>query len=646
MERPIQHIIETRSRKAFETLLPDEWVIRPLTPDYGLDYMVEIFRDRKSTGKIFTVQLKGTQQKITDDKVRIKIKTSTLEYYASLTLPTLLVIHSMKENRFWGIWINDFVKTKQFDKKRKEIQIKLNRFHLINDKFFSQIETAFCLTLPSKVNISYNSNHEIGEEYHSTLIRWISHFYPDFFVFGDEHFPIRLLFNYHYDSGNLRIDLEFNVLGFYQLGEILSVASSDLLMYPSSGWSKVPEELVEPLFLIATLFAENRPETALILYRQLICNYSGKFKDPSALWKVGQIALENNLISHYQDVIKTTIDCNSLDDFQHLNMAYLFHRPYQVLTTDYYGENILHAISQAESDDWKGMQYYNLANFYLRRNGRKAIKCYIKAGRLRPWYLEAGFYWWFELGTAFFSQRRFICAERCYLKVDSITTEERPLIFSMIGDCLFYQGRFAEAKKWIEKYLAEEERFLSHVYLTGIVADILLENKLDRVKRNPKRAMSLLEKAGKANSEERTSLLEQALQYDPLSADAWFQLGVLNHKSGKRRDSFFQFLISCIIEKANRGAWLNAFFQCSALNEEERALGLFVADAMIGEFGKTILDDIRDMLKEDKTLSEAEKKSRYGLMVKFVDILEVYQKEGKMTSKIEKMINQIVFPDR
>lgn len=140
--------------------------------------------------------------------------------------------------------------------------------------------------------------------------------------------------------------------------------------------------------------------------------------------------------------------------------------------------------------------------------------------------------------------------------------------------------------------------------------------------------------------------MDQAIKRDPLCAEGWFKLGVLNHKSGKRRDSFFHFLVSSIIDKGNSGAWLNTFFQSSALSKDERFMGLIVADAIIGEFGKSIIDDIRDTLKDDETLPEQEKKSRYRLMLKFFEIVEKYRKEKKMTSEIEELIDEVLVSEQ
>jgi len=62
-KRPTQHITESQSRKIFESLLPDEWIFHPLSPDYGLDYMVEIFRNGQTTGEISLFNSKAQSNK-------------------------------------------------------------------------------------------------------------------------------------------------------------------------------------------------------------------------------------------------------------------------------------------------------------------------------------------------------------------------------------------------------------------------------------------------------------------------------------------------------------------------------------------------------------------------------------------------------
>ena len=165
MQRPIQHIIETRSRKAFEDLVPVEWVCRPLSPDYGIDYNIEIFENGLSTGKSFNVQLKGTDQKTIDDKVRVKVKVATLEYFGKQPLPTMFVVYSTKTERFWAVWINNLLKTRKIAENQKTMQISLNKSHLIEGSFFKELADTFCLTIPKKINITASSNHEIGDKW-------------------------------------------------------------------------------------------------------------------------------------------------------------------------------------------------------------------------------------------------------------------------------------------------------------------------------------------------------------------------------------------------------------------------------------------------------------------------------------------------
>ena len=61
MKRPDQHIIETKSQRIFERLVPVEWVAREVKPDYGVDYLVEVFKNGESTGKTFFVCEAGKQ---------------------------------------------------------------------------------------------------------------------------------------------------------------------------------------------------------------------------------------------------------------------------------------------------------------------------------------------------------------------------------------------------------------------------------------------------------------------------------------------------------------------------------------------------------------------------------------------------------
>ena len=80
MQRPRQHIIETESKKSLNSIIPDHWVLRELAPDYGLDFMVEIFKEENSTGNIFYLQLKGSDQTIEDNVISYQLKKEHIEH--------------------------------------------------------------------------------------------------------------------------------------------------------------------------------------------------------------------------------------------------------------------------------------------------------------------------------------------------------------------------------------------------------------------------------------------------------------------------------------------------------------------------------------------------------------------------------------
>ena len=95
MKRPDQHIIETKSQRIFERLVPVEWVAREVKPDYGVDYLVEVFKNGESTGKTFFVQLKGSDQDIEKDTFKKQFEVENLHYYNSLALPVLIILVSV-----------------------------------------------------------------------------------------------------------------------------------------------------------------------------------------------------------------------------------------------------------------------------------------------------------------------------------------------------------------------------------------------------------------------------------------------------------------------------------------------------------------------------------------------------------------------
>ena len=79
--RSTSHLIDQDAILTIKKKLPKEWVVRELTPDYGIDLDVELFE--KENGKIVTlgerlyIQVKGTTKLKTINK-KIDVKESNI----------------------------------------------------------------------------------------------------------------------------------------------------------------------------------------------------------------------------------------------------------------------------------------------------------------------------------------------------------------------------------------------------------------------------------------------------------------------------------------------------------------------------------------------------------------------------------------
>lgn len=98
--RPRQHVLEDLSEREFSRLTPDEWVVRPVPKDYGIDYEVEIFDDGRRTGLTLKVQLKSTD----DTAGGLSVRLSDFDYWSTLDVPVLLVLYRAKSDEVFSSW--------------------------------------------------------------------------------------------------------------------------------------------------------------------------------------------------------------------------------------------------------------------------------------------------------------------------------------------------------------------------------------------------------------------------------------------------------------------------------------------------------------------------------------------------------------
>lgn len=62
--RPRQRILGEYGERFVEITLPKEWIVRRVSYDYGLDLNVELARDYRVTGQVFSIQVGGARLRI------------------------------------------------------------------------------------------------------------------------------------------------------------------------------------------------------------------------------------------------------------------------------------------------------------------------------------------------------------------------------------------------------------------------------------------------------------------------------------------------------------------------------------------------------------------------------------------------------
>lgn len=141
MDRPIQHEIDDQAKRLFNYKLPKEWVSREQSSgDYGIDYEIEIFRNNKSTGIIFKVQLKGTEHlKLIDDAklISFSLPLDNARYLLEeVSIPALLIIADIKQEKVYWIDLQsnmEFSKTYKIAKENEQNSLTI---HIpINNEF-------------------------------------------------------------------------------------------------------------------------------------------------------------------------------------------------------------------------------------------------------------------------------------------------------------------------------------------------------------------------------------------------------------------------------------------------------------------------------------------------------------------------------
>ncbi|SFB74322.1 protein of unknown function [Flexibacter flexilis DSM 6793] len=597
MKRPQQHIIETKSKKQFESLIPDTWVARELGADYGLDYLVEIFKSNNSTGQLFFVQLKGTDSEIINDTISYQLSLDNIEYWNTITLPVLLIFFSSQSKKFWGVWTNEIKENIVLKKeKQKKYTISLTSKNLISANFFVELESAFTNDLPSKINIAYQSCNPKTKLLHKCLVKYLKYFFNDVVQFENHLLPNTCLLEYKTTRAEI-VEITITAKGkTHQLQPVKLLGNENFLFLPNLDSYNIPKALSECLLLFSLLNCDKNIKSAIKIIQHTIKDYTGNYLPMESLIVLTQTAIRNDKILEVNELAKTFILTNRINEFQFLNSSILILNRDKSLNK-LYQDNLIFAIEKITDLYMKGMLSYNLANsFRSSSNYYLSSLNYQNARKFEPKYKNRH-YWWFEYAGIFFLTGHYKIAEAFYQKSHALKADQNiPLVFGLIGDCKFFQGKFSDSMVYFDKLISQQTKpnpFAYEFILKSMIAKTLTDEKLDNLNIDQILSEKLASEGIDKNNEQ---LFYEAIKVNPLNGMAWFNYGVSLSLKGELESALTAFLMTACVQSWDSDAWSNSLSLALTTNKLDLFSIIYgaayksVGSEFVNHFAQSILD--------------------------------------------------------
>jgi len=522
-KRPRTHSLEDESKNKLRLLLPEMWVFRDKTHDYGIDGEVEIFDEHdNTTGIIFYIQLKATDLKQSRAIHSVSMNIETIKYFYSLDVPVLIVRYSSHRNEFYSKWSSsiDLYYSKPDS---KSITIGFNEVDKWDGDTATAIETRLRLLrqfkndhirLPYKTSIIIDANATLS--CHTLL--YLSHIksemlrFNNIVTFQDSSSESVVLAKIFDDELNVEIIGMGGIVSHFdksQYGDLDGAKSIVPLIVRSIGiW----------------LILNASPERG---YKILADN--GLFRDtieipvlyavclPKLMRSTVYISLLNEIHQSYQGSLSTEL---MLSIPVVLRASVVGDDQREEALAAFWEKTLIDVYDRCE-DQEVGAYVYSLGNL-LRSLGRfkEAFHFYWKAKRLAPQYLGRDYYYR-ETAGVLFNLDRFELSAKLYLQAYELGKD--PKAIALHADALTYNGQYREALGKFDDFLSicsKDDFSVSEWMLKRCCLDYMVNGcSISNQVRQPQTAEKLASD-GKPNMES----LENAIEADALCGLAWFNL--------------------------------------------------------------------------------------------------------------------------
>lgn len=446
-QRPHEHVLETISRRKFEINL-ETWVARHLGgDDYGIDLQVEIFRDNLATGDLFAVQLKA--QRDAGPRPTATVKRSSINYWRSQPMPTLVVLWEEKSDTLWMRWAHQVPQGKDPESETRTFPLEVQWDEDSLEQIDSEVRAYRAvreLASHTPVELLVQGDRFLGADA-GTLQNEISRFargMPDVRVrFSSATIPY------------IRIDIDEEIIGVTASGSV----THELRYAGAAGAVEAREAAADVFVRVAYILGDFGQLEALALEMlRRTANSSG------AILSNGRLA----------DTVAVLARAGSFSAVKRLfERSVAGAGPYreQALVGLLAGSGSLpandaRAISKLLKENARtgaegGQDFYNAANVVRRADPALALSLYDRAAGTDPSYRERS-YWWRERGIILETLDRTTEAEENYRAAASLGDSQAPLF---IAEVLARRGKFADALQLLDSQTLDDELSLARFRL-------------------------------------------------------------------------------------------------------------------------------------------------------------------------------------
>lgn len=642
-KRPRSHVLESLSKRAFEDSLPEHWIVRWESIDYGIDGTVELVEDDGTvTGQVFAVQVKSTDGA---GEPHVRIGSTALFYYSVYSLPVLLVMYTAPSARLHVHWVDDLLNSVPPETLRKwrsqdSVAVSFGDEHEIGTVGVETLAARtgqFLSTRPRRplVNV-FIQDFEAGpndppirspdgmrNQLYDEISDWIARILPGrVHVIDDEE----------------RADVVVGPTTENQTAELsVRLTTPDVLSPDLVTWTGPVREIP---YWVTDPTEPTRPGAHVLLAIGYAMGGKGDVGSAAQLLlltapkcaafleadSVAALSLATFLASGHREadaviLAEDLVAQGHVDLAADLLMVPVFARAGSPSLAEAISRVQASCIARTNDEAARGMRSYNLANAMRGRSDfRGAVKAYLAARRDEPTYAQRH-YWWRELGGCFFALGRFKWAADSYEMALSCDVPETPAVADaadpkeaarrywltpikgLHADALFHAGRYKEAAAAFEEYRAEAgepngEWLLTEMLLIELLGEELVSDGPRRTSEALAAAPDIEELIDAGNFQEARELIGQSIRLDPLEPEIWHLSEMVDSQLGDTGSLVFSQAMLAITS-GSLGPWIAA--TVNSFNREAGGMHVMVALTLSGfqKFGTRFLEGIAHKLRAE-----------------------------------------------